>query len=408
MLTQEATNYRQAVLEDSSRPSFGELLGIALEAAQINPPLYVSSILGLPWTWIPPFNRYSEFKIVDLYRMGRTLHYLMNVSIPSVPRNPLPFGPPILNEFFRQPTVILQRPDHNGSYTSFPHEAWFFINGIMTNDAVAQINAAYLSYLFHRPITLIQNSTSSFFLDLLECALGKEWSKTTEAAIKVFPVIYDALKSPEKKKVVVIAHSQGTILAAVVLRLLNKLTRLEPALPAPAGIAAEAFAAQEFVYPDEELLDLTDFDPLEQEEVAKLEIYCFANCANRMKYHPTARKNGQPVPWIESFGNENDLVARLGMLSPVGKEQGIDLDGPRYVRPGAWGHLLNQHYLFGITDHQKVGRRKRPAGGTAPYRLLNPELVSQEATPRLFTYINGGPPAPVPAGLPALALNPEL
>jgi hypothetical protein len=38
--------------------------------------------------------------------------------------------PPLTGEFFYQPTVILQRPDQYGSYTSFPLEKWFFINGI--------------------------------------------------------------------------------------------------------------------------------------------------------------------------------------------------------------------------------------------------------------------------------------
>ena len=36
---------------------------------------------------------------------------------------------------------------------------------MMTDDHVAQINAAYLSHLFHRPITIIQNSTDSGLVD---------------------------------------------------------------------------------------------------------------------------------------------------------------------------------------------------------------------------------------------------
>lgn len=101
---------------------------------------------------------------------------------PIHPAHAAPFGPPLLNDLFWQPTVILQRPDHIGSYTSFLDESWFLINGIMTNDAVAQINAAYVSYLFHRPVTLVQNSTDSFVVDMIQCMLGKEWYRTTEPA----------------------------------------------------------------------------------------------------------------------------------------------------------------------------------------------------------------------------------
>ena len=82
------------------------------------------------------------------------LKFLQNTWIPSIPHTPPLFNPPFLDDLFWQPTVILQRPDHYGSYTSYPDEAWFFINGVMTNDAVAQVNAALLAELFHRPITL--------------------------------------------------------------------------------------------------------------------------------------------------------------------------------------------------------------------------------------------------------------
>ena len=142
--------------------------------------------------------------------------------MPSIPRTPPTFGPPLINDLFWQPSVILQRPDHNGSYTSFPEEAWFFVNGIMTNDAVAQVNSAYIAYLFHRPVTMIWNSTDSLLLDLFECAFSKEWDRVVEPAIKAFPPIYEALRDPHKSHVVVICHSQGTITMAVVLGLLKQ------------------------------------------------------------------------------------------------------------------------------------------------------------------------------------------
>ncbi|MCG8348075.1 MAG: hypothetical protein MI924_09895 [Chloroflexales bacterium] len=371
-------------------PDMDNLLGILRDALAINPPRYLSSIFGLPQTWMAPKHRFSEFQVIDFWRLERSIRYVLNVTIPSIPQTPPASGWPLLNSFFWKPTVILQRPDHYGSYTSFPYESWFFINGVMTNDAVAQVNAAYLSYLFHRPITLIQNSTCGIFADLIECAIGKEWHRTTEAAAKAFPAIYDALKS-EKRRVVVIAHSQGTIIAAVVLRMLGAITEVSKQAVLGGGFQ-EIYAEPEFVFPDHEEIRLSDFETLSEEELTKLELYCFANCATKMPYFRAAADGVRPMPWIESFGNEYDIVARLGMQAPNSDKWGIHIDGPRYVVSNTWGHLLNEHYLRFVHEHQKVRYIKRGQGGVAPYQLINPDSFSPDLTPRLFAYINGGSP----------------
>ena len=88
----EATeNPRQSPSPES--PGWETLLGIALDALRISPPLYASSIFGLPWTWLPPHNRYSEFKIIDLWRPGRTAKFLANTWIPSIPTHAAIFWP---------------------------------------------------------------------------------------------------------------------------------------------------------------------------------------------------------------------------------------------------------------------------------------------------------------------------
>ena len=375
-------------------PDLKSLLGIGLDAVLATRPPYLWSILGRPSSWRPRRNRFSEYSLLDVWRPGRAARVLANVVIPSAPRTPPTSSPPLLRRLFWQPSVILQRPDHHGSYTSFPDESWFFVNGVASNDAVAQLNSAYLSYLFHRPLTMVQNSTDSLPLDLLECIGDKQWYRHTEAATKAFPPIYDALKRPDKQRVVVIAHSQGTIIMATVLRMLAAIFS-PPAetrgLAALFGIAAAAYAGPEFVYPDQEPWCAEDFEALRTQELAKLELYCFANCANSMKYiHVGA--GGRPIPWIESFGNANDLVARLGMLAPKAKQRGIDIDGPCYVKPNGWGHLLNAHYLSDIHDCQKVRQRRRGAGGSIPYLLANADAYPDCQTPRLFSYINGGAP----------------
>lgn len=380
---------------DVLAPGVKTLLGIGLDAVFATRPPYLWSILGRPSSWRPRRNRFSEFSILDVWRPGRAARCLANVVIPSAPHTPPTFCPPLLQRLFWQPSVILQRPDHQGSTTSFPDEAWFFVNGVASNDAVAQLNSAYLAYLFHRPLTMIQNSTDSLPLDLLECIGGKQWYRHTEAATKAFPPIYDALKQPDKRRVVVIAHSQGTIIMATVLRMLAEICSPPAAtrgLAALFGAEAYAYAPPEFVYPDQDPWRAEDFAPLSEEELAKLELYCFANCANSMK-HVGVNADGRPIPWIESFGNANDLVARLGMLAPNATRRGIDIDGPCYVKPNGWGHLLNAHYLSDIHDCQKVSRRRGGAGGSIPYLLANAGAYPDCQTPRLFDYINGGTPA---------------
>lgn len=370
------------------------LAGIARDALALTPPLYVRSILGSPLEWLPPYRRFSEFSLLNPWRPLRTLKFLQNTWLPSLPMTPPTFNPPFLDDLFWQPTVILQRPDHNGSYTGFPDEQWLFINGVMTNDAVAQLNAALLAELFHRPITLIQNSTSSLLMDLFQCALDKQGWKVTEPVTKAFPAIYDALKSPHRRRVVVIAHSQGTIIAAAVLALLQKLVTGSAsaaevqgaALPAPAA----AYAPPEFVYPAEGPIRLEEFEPLRIEELARLELYCFATCANVMTYTapPTAERKG--IPYIEHFGNEKDIVARLGMLAPRPQRWGIHIDGECFIRPNAWGHLLNAHYLYPIVDVQRQGRKRGGVGGSAPFQASR--SAAGAPTPRLYAYINGGEP----------------
>jgi hypothetical protein len=57
-------------------------------------------------------------------------------------------------------------------------------------------------------------------------------------------------------------------------------------------------------------------------------VYCFANCATVMRYVDPRRR----LPRIESFGNEHDLVAGLGMLAPDPLGEAVAIDGPLWRR----------------------------------------------------------------------------
>lgn len=367
--------------------SWGDLLGGVRDALQIRPPAYALSVFGCPSSWRPA--PYSEFGLIYTWRALRAVKYLADVFVPSLPLTAPAWFPEPLAPLFWRPSRIDQRPDHNGSWTSHLDEAWFFINGILTNHAVAQLNAAYLAHLFHRPITLVQNSTGGLLEDLAESALDKAFGRTGEAATKAFPPIYDALKDPQTKRVVVVAHSQGTIIASVALRFMGLLY---PGRRAGRS-AGRAMAVPERVLPDDMPLDPTNFEALHRDELGKLEIYCFANCATQMQ-HIDRDANG-PVPWIESYGNEFDIVARLGMLAPHPTARGVAIDGPRYERKDAWGHLLNRHYLHAIERTQRKGRKRGPRHErAAPYVLINERDYANAAVPRLYRYLNGGSPPP--------------
>jgi hypothetical protein len=146
-----------------------------------------------------------------------------------------------------------------------------------------------------------------------------------------------------------------------------------------------------YVLQDEMPLNPDDFEPLTDTEWAKLEIFCFANCANEMRYRRRT-VGGRVAPYIESFANEHDVVARPGMLAPDPAGEHIHIDGPFYIGRGAWGHLLNADYLIPIAECQQPGRKRGGKDFAWPFELANGDSYPGRRTPRLFSYINGGSP----------------
>jgi hypothetical protein len=263
------------------------------------------------------------------------------------------------------------------------------------NEAVARMNGDYLAYLFHRPITLLENSTDGATVDLLECAVER-LGATAADVDAAFPPIMAALKDPRKKRIVVIAHSQGTLILAVVLELITALY----ANTSFDRISGEHRISRENIERIHSRVRAEGMQfarrhikPVTAGELARVELYCFANCASHMNY--IEHLNGRGHPWIESFANEHDLVARLGVLAPHPKQRQIQIDGPRYEHRAAWGHLLNAHYLKDI-EHAQIRARAGSADAHtgAPYILLNQAEFPQAVVPRLYNYLEGdGSPA---------------
>jgi hypothetical protein len=328
-------------------------------------------------------SRHSEYAMFASVDVGRTARYVADVVIPSFHRRAPSWFPGALRSVFFHQTTIEQRPDPAGSCDSYPAEEWFFINGILTDSGMAAWNADYLAAIFHRPFTVIQNATDGAISDLLECSEEKAFGMNGEPVDVGFPVVHRALKDGTKERVVIVAHSQGTLISAVMIRLLRLVYDRVSELLSAAEQADELAALRRRGV----TLDPGGFAPVTTAELARLEIYAFANCATEMHYVDHKRA----LPWIESLGNEHDLVARLGMLAPERNAREIAIDGALWVHRGAWGHLLNAHYLRAIDLAQRSGSVSGPATATArPYEQFGGATA---IAPRLFGYINGGKPA---------------
>lgn len=239
-------------------------------------------------------------------------------------------------------------------------EHWFYINGILCDKRVAKLNCEQIALLFHRNVTWIANPTQGLYLDLVECIRGKVVDEPTEPARVAAKHVGEALK---ERKVVVIAHSQGTIIASNMLDLL----RIE---------VAEG--------------------RLTQQQLAGLELYMFASCADTVD-----SQVGSDHIFIENFANQHDFVANLGSGAPkstfVATRPGTNvpqmrLDGDLFVHHGASGHLINQHYLFHLRDDLENSTSNFVRDYNPPTAAGPVYFRANNATPRLYGYYDGALP----------------
>ena len=374
-------------------------------ALQIFPPDYIRSIFGEMDSWRSETCPPTELHLAAFHEWGKGLPALAHILIPAVPWKPPGVTLPFSDLLFR-PSLVYRHPPEVNAPDPTPGEMWFFINGICTDRSVVDLNARYLHQLFGRPLTVLHNFTRGFRPDLAACAVGKEWDRVTESAAVAFPAIYAALKNHACERLILLAHSQGTILSAVLLELLKGLHPpiqeqwvKEPAPPPERAVARKLAARWDFgrtiravrTGKDPQPGRLPSFDwpghgrrqpePVSLKELRKVEIYCFANCASDMV--PVQARGRGAAPWIESYGNEKDIVARLGVLANATGPGSARIGGGLYSRAAAWGHLLNAHYLYPMMKARSQGD---PAGG------LKPLKSRQSPVPRLFAYLDAKSP----------------
>lgn len=112
-----------------------------------------------------------------------------------------------------------------------PQPRILFINGIATTSHAAREGADYLGKVFRNDrVTLVYNRTNGFLVDLFECVMGKlRWIGASVPCLRLIAAIRHALlDTTRKEKVVLIAHSHGTIIAANAIAELTSWAQFVP------------------------------------------------------------------------------------------------------------------------------------------------------------------------------------
>ncbi|PWN36066.1 uncharacterized protein FA14DRAFT_51436 [Meira miltonrushii] len=158
---------------------------------------------------------------------------------------------------------------------TFNNHAWFFINGISTSRSGIVTDLRFLEKIFQRPITGIFNRTAGPILDVFECVIQRDFSYYTRDIRNGYVELRAALEADNTKKVVLLCHSQGGIIASLIVDLLlSTISR--------------------------SLLD-------------KLEVYTFADASNH--FNNPLNAVGQPtIRYVEHFANGKDPISQFGVL----------------------------------------------------------------------------------------------
>jgi len=239
------------------------------------------------------------------WSLSNIIAMISSIFIPTLPIYCPDWMPTIIkNTVFGGNSYFIEDNTFNENLDT---ECILFVNGILTNKEIIYQNINLLKKIFNRPVHAVFNNTDSLIMDLIECMIGKQTNDLTEASFVTLSVISKLVLNPNIKKLIIICHSQGTIIMAQVLTNLSRF-----------GL-------------DKEYI------------LKKMEIYAFANCSTKMKYIVNN------YPYMEHLANENDIIAKMGGNCHPDIEHLIDIDGKRIINPTGMGHLFNSHYLHNLT-----------------------------------------------------------
>ncbi|KAL8950362.1 MAG: hypothetical protein Q9222_003596 [Ikaeria aurantiellina] len=204
-------------------------------------------------------------------------------------------------------------------------ERWIFINGCVVGHPILRQNIDRLSKVFGRKVTGIHNRTHGTFGDLLDCLLQRCLDYKSSGVRASYRHVKAVLLDPDVKKVVLIGHSQGGIILSLII------DQLFAELPVDCMSKIEVYtfgsAASHFSNP---LLSAS------------------TNSSHTKTLDEDLKEEHPPshvISHIEHYANEYDLVCRWGTLHCTESDLTNRYAGSVFVRIGATGHMLNQHYL---------------------------------------------------------------
>jgi hypothetical protein len=190
-------------------------------------------------------------------------------------------------------------------------EVWFFMNGPGADKRLLQANGDALAELFGHKINLLYNASEGLVNDVLECVTGRTGLHSSRTATTLCKLLETELR--HRRKVVLVAHSQGATIA------MHAIERLAERLRKSGR--------------DEDLL-------------ARLEFYSFG-----------AGSSDHVLPeavYAEHFANAHDVIANVGILASD------TIDGNQvFVNRKGYGHLFNAHYLHDFKLGKYHGRQGR-------------------------------------------------
>lgn len=230
----------------------------------------------------------------------------------------------IFNALFQVVTPAARESISQGTLTCRPprqaveeHSSrWFFINGVASAPPVALLNASELARLFRRPVSLIHTPTWGVLRDVTGSITARTLRKDGRLSRPAFYVVQEALEKHER--VVLVCHSQGTIVASYIVRKLLRHAATRPL-------------------------------------VRRLELYCVGGVADSLQVDPAlSAEAGHPVPYVEHFANGRDYFSQIGILSHLDSTAGTV-----FCIPERTGHFFNEHYLAGIARGDYCNRRSR-------------------------------------------------
>ena len=221
-----------------------------------------------------------------------------NIFIPSLPfQSPSWLPKPLKHIIFRGDSRLIP-----SKLQRMNKKYFIFVNGILTPESLIEVNRKFLEDIFYEPFDILHNASDSLPVDLIESAIGKQYTKLSEPGYVLFTALARKILDPNVDKVVVIAHSQGTIITSNVLKAL-----------ADCGINHN-----------------------QKEHLKKLEIYMVANCSSDTKYIDQDNQ----LPYIENISNRGDFVPYLGSLSRLN----FPIDG-KHIISEKKGHMFNKSYF---------------------------------------------------------------